>query len=460
MLGLMRRSTAAAGDRLPQDLAGASAKATAAGDAVELREIVGGLGERASRLGYDAAEVRGVLDDSVRQAKAQAQALHALACEVQQLLAGLRVIDGEAAAGEAICGRAREAVQTLGDEVTAIVDSLREVADAAGQITQIALQTRLVAFNASVEAKRAGEAGRGFGVVADAVKELAARVQASSKAIGGTVATLQERIGVLVRETVLRPDAGQAQGRVHGALQEVQAAMHRITDAGHQGRTKCQTLDAGMREVESQTQRSAAGLDATLVRTETFLQVSERMIEAIADCGVETVDTPFILATQQAAQQVSALLEAALRSGAIQESELFDDGYRPIAGSSPPQHMTHFTTLAERLFPQVQEGLLALSDKVVFCIAVDRNGYVPCHNARYNQPQRPGDTLWNTANSRNRRIFDDRTGLASARNTKSFLLQTYRRDMGGGQFVVLKEAAAPIRVGTRHWGGLRLAFKF
>jgi methyl-accepting chemotaxis protein len=139
---------------------------------------------------------------------------------------------------------------------------------------------------------------------------------------------------------------------------------------------------------------------------------------------------------------------------------LFDERYQPIEGSNPPQVMTRFVPLAERLFPQVQEKLLGLSDKVVFGIAVDRNGYVACHNQKYNQPQRAGDLAWNTANCRNRRVFNDRTGLASARNQRPFLLQTYRRDMGGGQFVVMKEAAAPIVVKGRHWGGLRLAFKF
>ena len=64
------------------------------------------------------------------------------------------------------------------------------------------------------------------------------------------------------------------------------------------------------------------------------------------------------------------------------------------------------------------------------------------------------------ANSRYRRIFNDRTGLASSRNAKPFLLQTYRRDMGGGKFVLMKEAAAPITVDGRHWGGMRLAFRF
>jgi methyl-accepting chemotaxis protein len=38
-------------------------------------------------------------------------------------------------------------------------------------------------------------------------------------------------------------------------------------------------------------------------------------------------------------------------------------------------------------------------------------------------------------------------------------LQTYRRDMGGGQFVLMKDISAPITVNGRHWGGLRLAIR-
>mgnify|MGYP006155397909 CR=1 FL=1 len=111
------------------------------------------------------------------------------------------------------------------------------------------------------------------------------------------------------------------------------------------------------------------------------------------------------------------------------------------------------------------DRLLALKDRglyrrIGFCAAIDENGYLPTHNKKFSAPQRPGDTVWNTANCRNRRIFNDRTGLASARNQRPFLLQTYRRDMGGGNFVLLKEASAPIVVQGRHWGGLRLAYRF
>jgi len=52
----------------------------------------------------------------------------------------------------------------------------------------------------------------------------------------------------------------------------------------------------------------------------------------------------------------------------------------------------------------------------------------------------------NAARCRNRCIFKERTGLASARKTPSVLLRAYRRDSGAGQFVVMEEAAVPITV--------------
>jgi methyl-accepting chemotaxis protein len=103
--------------------------------------------------------------------------------------------------------------------------------------------------------------------------------------------------------------------------------------------------------------------------------------------------------------------------------------------------------------------MLELSPKVVFCAAVDRNGFLPTHNRKFSQPQ-GNDPVWNAANSRNRRIFSDRTGLAAARNERRFLLQTYRRDMGGGNFALMKDLSVPIRVKGQHWGALRLAYRF
>jgi methyl-accepting chemotaxis protein len=94
----------------------------------------------------------------------------------------------------------------------------------------------------------------------------------------------------------------------------------------------------------------------------------------------------------------------------------------------------------------------------VFCAAVDDQGYLPTHNKNFSQAQ-GNDPVWNAANCRNRRVFNDRVGLAAARNQRPYLVQTYRRDMGGGQFALMKDASAPILVRGRHWGGLRVAYR-
>lgn len=427
--------------------------------AADAGRLAGDLAGHASTLGREAAEVRGAIDDANQQAQRQAQALHALAAEVAAIGQAQAAIVQESDAGLGAVERARAVVEQVGAEVSTVVGTLRGVSEAAGSITQIALQTRLVAFNASVEAKRAGDAGRGFGVVADAVKDLAARVEATSKQILGTVAQLDARIAALARDIQRQPE-GQPQGAVHAALGEVVDGVARISRSAAHSAEVGRALAGRMGGIEADMQATMAVFRGSLGRTEKLLDLSEHLLQVTAACGVQTVDTPFVQAVQQAAQRIAQALEQALREGRIDRAALFDEHYQPVAGSAPAQHLTRFTALAEQLFPALQEPLLALSPQVVFCIAADRNGYIACHNRQYNQAQRPGDLAWNTAHCRNRRIFDDRTGLRSARNTEPFLLQTYRRDMGGGQFVLLKEAAAPITVAGRHWGGLRLAYRF
>ena len=426
---------------------------------LDARALINDINREASTLGRDAAQVRGAIDDTIKAAGVQAQKVQALAQQLGVVTQGQHTIVDETGHSTQAVERARAAIADVGNEVSAIVDTLRDVSGAAGQITKVALQTRLVAFNASVEAKRAGAAGRGFSVVADAVRELASKVDESSRRIMETVGRLDERIDALARE-IQRHDDGQPQGGVHQALDELVQAMARIQAAAGRGREMCNGLDRHMGEIEREMHGTNTTLSSTLQRTEGFLRVSERLIEVTAACGIETPDTKFIAAAQDAAGRIGALLNEALRQGQTTLDELFDERYVPITGSEPQQHLTRFAKLADQLFPAVQEAMLNVDPQIVFCIAADRNGYIACHNQKYNHPQRAGDVAWNTAHCRNRRIFNDRTGLASARNGKPFLLQTYRRDMGGGQFVLLKEAAAPIVVNGRHWGGLRLAYKF
>jgi len=457
MFAVFRKSNAQAEGAAPHEGAGASRGPRPSVDG-DTRSAMTLMSTQASTMGREAAEVRGVIDDTQKASARQAQAVAELAVQLQEITRSQDDIGSQTQGSLQAMSRARHAVENVGLEVGGIVETLRQVSGAASQITQIALQTRLVAFNASVEAKRAGEAGRGFGVVADAVKDLSGKVEASSKAIMSTVADLDQRVEVLVREIQPRADS-EEQGEFHRALAEVESSVAAIGGTAEASRGICAGLNSQMSGIESEMRAAGQALDAALHRSESFLKISEQMIEAVAQCGIETDDTPYIHAAQEASAQISKLLEDAVRTNAITMQDLFDEDYKPIANTNPPQHTTRFIQLTDRLFPQVQERVLQMSEKVVFCIAADRNGYIATHNKKYSQPQR-GDLVWDTANSRYRRIFNDRTGLASARNQRPFLLQTYRRDMGGGNFVIMKEASAPIMVKGRHWGGLRLAFKF
>lgn len=455
MLSFFRRASAP-----PPNLAAESIASFEAANAAA-QALANGLADDATTLGREVAQLRGTLEDTSTAAQHQADSLHQVTAQLQEIVQAQTLIHELTNQGLSSVGQARSSVAEVGREVSGVVSTLQDVAGAATDITRIALQTRLVAFNASVEAKRAGVAGAGFSVVADAVKDLATQVESSSKAIMNTVSQLDQRIQVLAAQLTEKQSAIHAHGMTFfDALAGVEHGVKRINQAAEDSRSTSEMLQALIDNMDSEMGSTRQALGGALKRSESVLGVSERMMEVIATCGVKTADTPYVELAMRVAGDVSLALEAALNAGRISEQLLFDEHYKPIQGTSPLQHETAFNKLTDELFPSIQEPVLSALPDVVFCIAADRNGYISTHNKAYCHAQRVGDISWNTANSRWRRVFNDRTGLASARNNRPFLLQTYRRDMGAGNFVLLKEAAAPIFVNGRHWGGLRLAYRF
>lgn len=417
-----------------------------------------------SGLGCEAAQLRGSLEDTTAVVNHQNETLAGLVSALQDIVRSQDQIHAETVGGMASMQLARESVAHVGREVSGVVETLHQVSDAAQQIAQVALQTRLVAFNASVEAKRAGEAGAGFSVVADAVKDLSTQVESISKAIQSTIGKLDQRIQSLasdLTDQTSKVATGMSRpATFHEALHGVEEGVQRISAAADASRQLTQGMNEQIGLMEGEVNKARKELASAFKRSDAVLTVSERLMEVIAASGVETSDTPYIELVKQVAGQISDALNEALASRRITLEQLFDENYQAMVGTQPQQHATKFNALTDDLLPPIQEAALKALPDVVFCIAADRNGYISTHNQVYCHPQRPGDVVWNTANSRWRRIFNDRTGLASARNKRPFLLQTYRRDMGGGKFVLLKEVAAPITVAGKHWGGLRLAYRF
>jgi methyl-accepting chemotaxis protein len=175
--------------------------------------------------------------------------------------------------------------------------------------------------------------------------------------------------------------------------------------------------------------------------------------------AIRDENTEFVTRAMEAGTALTRIFENAIASGAIAVDDMFDTDYVEIPGSNPLQHRTRILDWADRALPPLQEAFLAKDPRIAFCATIDRNGYLPVHNKAYSHPQRPGDVAWNTANSRNRRIFNDPAGLAAGRNLRPYLIQSYARDMGNGVAIMMREIDVPIRVNGRHWGAFRTAYK-
>jgi PAS domain S-box-containing protein len=189
------------------------------------------------------------------------------------------------------------------------------------------------------------------------------------------------------------------------------------------------------------------------------LSPSQSQILARDIDAAEERDKPSMQKALAVARDVTAAFEKALSAGRITDAALFDADYEAITGSDPRQFIAKHSAVADQALQGIVDQVLARDDRAAFCCVTDRNGYVSIHNTIYSQPQRKNDPVWNIAHCRNHRIFDDRAGILAARNTADQLVQTYPRDMGGGNFVILKEIDVPIMVGGKHWGGVRYGVK-
>jgi methyl-accepting chemotaxis protein len=179
----------------------------------------------------------------------------------------------------------------------------------------------------------------------------------------------------------------------------------------------------------------------------------ENRLTTIRSDNIEFIDRAIT-----AAGKVASLFEEAITQRRISLDDLFDNDYIPIPDTDPVQYRTRFLDMAEAVLPNIQEPVLASDKRMIYCVAVDRNGYAPVHNVVTSKPQRRGEVVWNAANSRNRRIFDDRAGLSAGRVVRPYVIQNYPRDMGD-RIEMIWEIAAPIRVFGKKWGGLRTAYK-
>lgn len=379
--------------------------------------------------------------------------------------------------------RSREALAKAGEDISALISAVTQinsqlqglqgalvsVGEVSQSIDQIARQTNLLALNATIEAARAGEAGRGFAVVAGEVKQLAAETSDATQQIQETLAQLNDEANTLIG---LGESALGGVSAVKDSTSALDDVVNELSEAIVEIGTSCSVVQSGIGDIESASEDFVANvatmqetvtensqiLDSAAERIGRAVDETDRLVGVTADSDIETDEGRFLSMAREAVAAIESAFEAEIASGKASPADFFDDGYKPIVGTDPEQVTTRFTAITDRLLPAIQEPILKKDQRIVFCAAVDTNGYLPTHNAKFSKPQ-GDDPLWNAANCRNRRIFDDKVGLRAGQSTQPFLFQSYRRDMGGGQFAIMKDLSVPIYIQGRHWGGLRLAYK-
>ncbi|MCR9221151.1 MAG: methyl-accepting chemotaxis protein [Alphaproteobacteria bacterium] len=453
---------------------------TAVAETRRAGEVVGALSQASAKIG---AIVK-LIEDIASQTNLLALNATIEAARAGDAGKGFAVVAGEV---KSLAGQTAEATQRIAEQIAEIQQVTK---DAVAAIESIGAAIHEVEACSGEAAGAVGQQQEAIREIGRNAQETASGAQAVSDAVDGVSGKVEEtaRLADTQRDQAVQVHKmiGALEGRLGTAIQSTKARSGdyaparlpvtltgTLTLGGRRIPVAVDDLDAAGARLQAseaadgplpdgETALSLPGLGALRGRlTGDRLRLDpgqEAALEAFVRAHI-ALDQPFIDLLTRAAAEVSAVFERTVETGELSLDALFDTDYRPIEGSDPQQHSTRYNAVLDRILPPIQEPVSEADERIAFCAAVDRNGYLPTHNLKYSKPQRPDDPVWNAANCRNRRIFTDRTGKAAGANDQPFLIQSYLRDMGGGAFVLMKDMTVPITVRGRQWGNLRLGYK-
>lgn len=256
-----------------------------------IQEIASASGQLASA----AEELSAVTDESTRGLTRQNDEIQQAATAVNQMTAAVEEVARNAvstseasktATNDAVQGRGQveQTVKGITTMVDGITQSTEAVAQLAGNvrdiskvlevIRSIAEQTNLLALNAAIEAARAGEQGRGFAVVADEVRALAHRTQASTveveDMIGSVQAGADDAVAAMGKSLLLATQTQEQAERAGSALVKITEGVATINErnlviasASEEQAQVAREVDRNLLNIQDLSTQSAAGANQT-----------------------------------------------------------------------------------------------------------------------------------------------------------------------------------------------------
>ena len=277
---------------------------------LSLRDLIGGISDSVTQIASAAEELSAVTEQTSAGVNSQkvetdqvATAMHQMAATVQEVARNAEeaseatvAADQQAREGDKVVNEAIAQIERLANEVgnsTVAMGELKRESDKIGSvldvIKSVAQQTNLLALNAAIEAARAGEAGRGFAVVADEVRSLAQRTQKSTEEIedliaglqNGTqhVATMMDSSRELTTSSVeLTRRAGGSLASITRTVSAIQAMNQQIAAAAEQQSATAEEINRSVLNVRDVSEQTSAASEETaassveLARLGTHLQ--------------------------------------------------------------------------------------------------------------------------------------------------------------------------------------------
>jgi len=203
---------------------------------------------------------------------------------------------GQNAVHDAISGmnEIREHIQDTAKRIKRLGESSQEIGEIVELISDITEQTNVLALNAAIQAASAGEAGRGFSVVAEEVQRLAERSAEAAKEIGALVKTIQtdtqDAVGAMEKSTQgvvegakLSDAAGQALTEIGAVSRRLAELIENISRATQTQAKSAGAVAAGMRNILGVTERATAGTQRTAASVSQLAGLARDLKSSVAD---------------------------------------------------------------------------------------------------------------------------------------------------------------------------------